>query len=86
MKKPKLQREIKAEKKKVENIEKVRILNKSNQLVNIQLKSPKGTDFFIGEQTVSLYKGQIAEFPKSRLMWEEQIQNLCKKGMIKILR
>ena len=56
----------------------------SNQPVFIQLRAPKGVDFYLGEQTVMLQVGKTAKFPVSRL-YREQIINHTKAGRIKIL-
>jgi len=56
----------------------------ANQPVYIQLRSPKGVDFYLGEQTVILHVGKTAKFPVSRL-YREQIINHTKAGRIKIL-
>lgn len=55
-----------------------------NQPVFIQLRAPKGVDFYLGEQTVILHVGKTAKFPVSRL-YKEQIINHTKAGRIKIL-
>ena len=56
----------------------------SNQPVSIQLRAPRGVDFYLGEQTVVLHVGKTAKFPVSRL-YKEQIINHTKAGRIKIL-
>ena len=55
-----------------------------NQAVSIQLRAPKGVDFYRGEQTIMLHCGKTAKFPVSRL-YKEQIINHTKAGRISIL-
>jgi hypothetical protein len=55
-----------------------------SQAVSIQLRAPKGVDFYIGEQTIILHCGKTAKFPISRL-YKEQIVNHTKAGRISIL-
>ncbi|MEM3097212.1 MAG: hypothetical protein QXU32_00615 [Nitrososphaerales archaeon] len=63
----------------------VTLYNKTrNQPVYIQLRAPKGVDFYIGEQTVILHCGKIGKFPVNRL-YKEQIINHAKAGRISIL-
>ena len=84
-KRPLTQREIRQSKQKKAKTEKVIIINKcKKQTVTIQLKAPKGYDFFVGEQTVPLYPLRKAEFPKNRL-YPEQIRNYEKAGRIQVL-
>jgi len=81
----KTQRQIQKEQNKKVLEEYVTILNCSKQLITIHLKSPKSVNnFFLGDQGIYLHPGKKASFPKSRLMWDEQIANLQKKGSIKI--
>ena len=54
------------------------------QPVYIQLKAPKGGDFYLDEQTVVLHCGKTGKFPVNRL-YKEQITNHQKAGRIKIL-
>lgn len=85
MEAPKTQRQIAAEKKKKEQQkEYVDILNNSRMMIGIQLKSPEGIDFLLGEQTVRLMSGKRFTFDKSRLYWDSQIRNLQKRGVIKV--
>lgn len=82
----KTQRQIQKEKNKKIIEEYVTILNCSKQLITIHLKAPTGVDnFFLGAQGIYLHPGKKASFPKSRLMMDEQIINLQKKGTIKVL-
>jgi hypothetical protein len=84
-KKPLTQRELRKQKKGSETIEYVTIINKSGkQTVPIQLRAPKGVDFFVGEQTVPLYPNKMAKFPKNRL-YMEQIMNYEKSGRIRVI-
>ena len=80
---PLTQREIKKAKKEREAEEYVVIYNISKQLIPIQLKPPKGVDFFQGEQTINLHKGKSGKFPQSRLR-TNQITNLRKSGRIRV--
>jgi len=83
--KPLTQRELRKNKQNSEKVEYVTIINKSrNQTVPIQLKAPKGVDFFLGEQTVPLYPNKMAKFPKNRL-YMEQIHNYEKSGRIRVV-
>lgn len=78
------QREL-AQMKKEENPGYITVYNRTtNQPVPIQLRAPKGVDFYLGEQTVVLHVGKTAKFPVSRL-YREQIINHTKAGRIKIL-
>jgi len=82
---PLTQREIKQAKKASKEIKKVVIVNRSKkQTVPIQLKAPKGMDFFVGEQTVMLYPQRMSTFPKHRL-YQEQINNYLKAGRIQMV-
>lgn len=82
----KTQRQIEKESSKKLREEYVTILNCSKQLITIHLKAPKGVDnFFLGAQGIYLHPGKKASFPKSRLMLDEQIANLQKNGIIKVL-
>jgi hypothetical protein len=84
-KRPLTQRELRQQKQAVEQVERVVIVNRSNsQTIPIQLRAPKGVDFFVGEQTVMLYPKRMAKFPKNRL-YAEQIDNFCKQGRIQVL-
>ena len=50
---PLTQREIRRQKKQAKEVKYVVIINRSNsQTIPIQLRAPKGVDFFVGEQTV----------------------------------
>lgn len=63
----------------------ITLTNRSRQqIVNIQLRAPKGVPFVVGEQTIPLLPQGSAKFPKSRLM-PEQIENLQKLGLLKVL-
>lgn len=61
----------------------VRILNNCKQMIPLQLRPP-GTSFFRNEQQIRLNPGQHALLPYEHLR-QDQIENLCKKGMIKII-
>lgn len=60
------------------------IMNSSKQLIKIHMKQPKGVDFFIGAQDVSLKPNQAYVFKSSRL-WDEQIERLCKQGILRVV-
>lgn len=61
----------------------VRIYNASKQLIQLQVRAPGG-DFFTNESQVRIKPGQDALLPKSHLR-ADQIENLTKKGFIKVL-
>jgi len=85
MAEPKTQRQLAQEEANKTIEEYIKIKNVSKQMIPINLVSPKGVNFFVGNQSIYLHAGKTQEFPKSRLMWNEQIINLQKKGMIKIV-
>ena len=61
----------------------VRILNSCKQMIPLQLRPP-GTSFFRNEQQIRLNPGQHALLPYDHLR-SDQIENLQKKGMIRII-
>ena len=61
----------------------VRIYNNSKQLIQLQLRAPGG-DFFTSETQARIAPGRDVLLPKSHLR-KDQIENLTKKGFIKIL-
>ena len=61
----------------------IRIYNGSTQMIALQVRPPN-SDFYRSEQQVRINPGQSALLPKSHLR-DEQIQNLQKKGFIKIV-
>ena len=80
---PRTQREISQEKRSQEGY--VTIHNRlKKQPVSIQLRSPKGVDFYVGEQTIQLMAGKVAKFPVHRL-YKHQIINHQKAGRIRVL-
>lgn len=81
---PLTQREIKQEKYSQTIVEYTTIMNVCKQMIPIQLKSPDGVDFFIGEQTTVLMPGKLSKFPSMRLYWD-QIQNHQKAGRIRVI-
>lgn len=84
-KRPLSQREIQAAKIKANKTEWVTIYNRlPKQAVQIQLRAPAGVDFYLGEQSVYIAKGQTAKFPVNRL-YKEQIVNHQKAGRISIV-
>jgi hypothetical protein len=82
-KKPQTQREIAASKQKTKGGV-MTIYNKSKQAIPIQLKAPKGVDFYRGEQTVWLDVGRTDKFPVSRL-YKDQIINQQKAGRLLVI-
>ena len=85
-KRPLTQRELRAAKKNRDNVDYVLIINKSKkQSIPIQLKTPPGVDWFVGEQAAMLYPQKMAKFPQNRL-YSEQIANLQKQGRIQVLK
>jgi len=85
-KRPLTQRELRAIKNKHTNVEQVVIVNRSStQTVPIQLRAPRGVDWFVGEQTVPLYPKRMAKFPKSRL-YMEQVTNYQKQGRVQVIK
>ena len=83
-KKPLTQRELKKELDEKNKIRYTTILNCCKQAIPVQLKSPKGVDFFVGEQTIPIYPGKTAKLPTSRL-YDEQIKNHQKAGRLRIV-
>lgn len=61
----------------------VRVYNNSRQMIPLQVRSP-GADFYTGEQQVRLAPGRDVLLPKNHLR-SDQIENLQKRGMIKIV-
>jgi len=85
-KRPLTQRELRRIKKTRDSVEYVLIINKSKkQTLPIQLKSPAGVDWFVGEQAAMLYPQRMSKFPKHRL-YPDQIANLQKQGRIQVLK
>ncbi len=82
--KPKTQREIAAAKKLKTKGGVIAIYNKSRQSIPIQLKAPKGVDFYRGEQTVWLGVGKSDKFPANRL-YKDQIINQQKAGRLLVI-
>ena len=83
---PLTQRELRQIKKSRNNVDYVLIINKTKkQTLPIQLKTPPGVDWFVGEQSVMLYPQRMSKFPKHRL-YSEQITNLQKQGRIQVLK
>ena len=61
----------------------IRVYNNSKQLIQLQMRAPGG-DFFTNETQVRINPGQSALLPKSHVR-KDQIENLTKKGFLKIL-
>jgi len=84
MDRPLTQREIRARKRSRKEISYVMLYNPKRMAIPIQLSPPPGWDFWTGEQTVQLKGREQCKFPAHRLN-EDQIVNLEKKGMLKVL-
>ena len=84
--KPKLVREIKAEKEqaKQQNKSIITIANISKQMIPIHLNPPAGVDFYIGAEDKHLRPGQRYPFPKHRVRIQ-QIIRLQKRGFISVI-
>lgn len=63
--------------------ETIRVYNRSQQTVPLQVKPPGG-DFFLHEQVVHLRPGKSVRLPKS-FVNEPQIQNLQKRRILQII-
>lgn len=63
--------------------EQVRILNKSKQMIPLQVRPPNG-EFYTTEQQIRLMPGKTVELPEEYAHME-QIQNLRKKGILQII-
>lgn len=64
----------------------VKIENKSKQMIPVHVKAGKSNDFFLSENTIKLMPGKTSEIiPTSRLNMG-QVNNLCKKGMLKVVK
>lgn len=50
----------------------------------LQLKAPRGVDFYVGDQTIRLSPGERCQFPVSRL-YQGQVSNLIKAGRLAVL-
>ena len=61
----------------------IRVYNCSKQMISLQVKAPNG-DFYTGEQQIRLNPGKDVTLPKSHVR-TEQIENLQKKRMIKVI-
>lgn len=83
-KRPQTQREIAAARAKKAKGAMMTIYNKSKQAIPIQLRAPKGSDFFRSEQTVWLGVGRSDKFPVSRL-YKDQIVNQQKAGRLLVI-
>lgn len=83
-KRPQTQREIAAARQKKIAPATMTIYNKAKQAIPIQLRAPKGVDFYRGEQTVWLDVGRSDKFPVSRL-YKDQIINQQKSGRLLVI-
>ena len=61
----------------------VRVYNSSNQLIQLQVKPPGG-DFYTNESQIRINPGDDVLLPKTHLR-QDQLENLKKKGFIKIV-
>jgi hypothetical protein len=61
----------------------IRIYNAGKQLISLQVRAP-GSDFFSNEQQVRISPGDDVLLPKTHLRLD-QIENLQKRGFIKVL-
>jgi len=61
----------------------VRVYNNSKQMIPLQVRIP-GSEFYTGESQVRIDPGKDALVPFDHLR-ADQIENLKKRGMIKIL-
>lgn len=61
----------------------IRILNRSRQMVPLQVRPPDG-DFFLHEQQVFLQPGKSVLLPKDHVRME-QITNLKARGVIQTI-
>lgn len=83
-KRPQTQREIAAARQQKSKGGVMTIYNKSKQSIPIQLKAPKGVDFYRGEQTVWLDVNKSEKFPVNRL-YKDQIINQQKAGRLLVI-
>lgn len=81
MAKPLSQKEIKKDAEDKNNVVFKTVMNKSRQAITVQLRAPKGVDFFTGEQTISILPGKTAKLPEHRI-YKEQLTNHQKAGRI----
>ena len=68
---------------KTKAVRMVRIINNSKQMIPLQMRPP-GTSFYRNEQQIRLNPGKHAMLPYDHLR-ADQIENLQKKGIIKII-
>lgn len=61
----------------------VRLYNSSKQMIPLQVRAP-GSEFYTGESQVRLDPGKDVSLPYDHLR-HEQIDNLKRRGMIKVL-
>ena len=61
----------------------VRVYNCSKQLIQLQVKPPGG-DFYTNESQIRINPGTDVLLPKTHLR-QDQLENLKKKGFIKIV-
>ena len=82
---PLTQKEIRAKKAKgkVKNKETVTIHNVSKQLITINVRQPKGLDFYIHSRDVHLKPGVSVKLPTDKL-WSTQLDRLRKRRMITV--
>lgn len=82
---PLTQKEIRAKKAKgkVKTKESVTIHNISSQLITINVRQPKGLDFYIHSRDVHLKPGVSVKLPVDKL-WSTQLDRLQKRRMITV--
>ena len=82
---PLTQKEIRAKKAKgkVKNRESVTIQNVSKQLITINVRQPKGLDFYIHSRDIHLKPGVSVKLPTDKL-WSTQLDRLQKRRMITV--
>lgn len=61
----------------------MRIYNSSRQMIQLQARPPK-TDFFTNEVQIRLNPGQSVDVVRNHMNMD-QIENLCKKGLLKVV-
>lgn len=61
----------------------VRLYNNSKQMIPLQVRAP-GSEFYTGESQVRLDPGKDVLLPYTHLR-QDQVENLKRRGMIKIL-
>jgi hypothetical protein len=83
---PKTMREMQADKaaKQQLSVATITVTNISKQLIKVHLNAPKGVDFYVGAQDISLTPGQTFTFKKNRVRLD-QITNLRKQRKLSLV-